>query len=123
MSPGPIYVRVRAAEDRAKTDPVVVVRDFLRRVDSAAVFARCKESHVGMGALNVQVRIEKGQRALTLESGGAALSTPLGVCIMEELRAIASVMEVPDIRNGLVWTLSPFLPMARSLDDRPGPWR
>jgi RNA polymerase sigma factor (sigma-70 family) len=123
ISPGPIYVRVRGDQDRAKADPVVVIREFLRRVDSAAVFARCKQSHVGMGALNVQLRIEKGERALALESGGAALATPLGVCIMEELRALAASTEVPDTRDGLVWTLSPFLPMARSLDDRPGPWR
>jgi hypothetical protein len=42
MATGPIDVSVRTDEDRAKTDPVAVVRDFLRVADAAEVFGRCK---------------------------------------------------------------------------------
>jgi RNA polymerase sigma-70 factor (ECF subfamily) len=123
MATGPIYASVRTDEDRAKTDPVVVVRDFLRVADAAEVFARCKAVHRGHGTLVVRVRVAKGREPLTLDTEGEAVRTPLGACIVNDLGAIASSMEVPDTRGRLTWTFSPFLPLARSLDDRPGPWR
>jgi RNA polymerase sigma-70 factor (ECF subfamily) len=120
---GTIHVRVRTPEDRAKADPSEVVRGFLRAVASADVFARCKSAHTGWGTLVVRVTVPKGTGQLTIETEGKGARTPLGACIVDDLAAIASTTEVPETRASLVWTFSPFLPLAPALDERPGPWR
>jgi hypothetical protein len=123
MSPGTIFVRVRPEADRPKVAASSVARELIGRVDVAGVFERCKQGNFGTGPLLVQLGLEKGGRKLGIEAGGTAANTPLGTCIVNEVRDIAGAIDVPDTRTGVHWTISMMLPEARSLDQVRPPWR
>jgi hypothetical protein len=64
----------------------------------------------GHGTLVVRVRLAKGREPLTLDTEGEAVPPPLGACIVNDLGAIASSMEVPATRGRLTWTFSRSCP-------------